>query len=431
MTLVVLDTAGRLVRFEAVPPQKDAAAATTTPDWSALFRLAALDQSTFHPVSPEWLPRGAADAREAWEGSIPGGPANVRVEAAAWHGKAIYFQIVAPWTRPGRMEENGLSRRTQVLNLFTVAAIVALLLSALFVCRANVRAGRGDWNGAIRLGTVAIVGQLVTWALNDPHVGNPLQELNRFFDSIGEALFAGGLLVVMHLAVEPAVRRYWPHGVLGWTRLLQGRFRDARVGHDVLAGIAAGAALQLLITARDPLQGMLGAHYPVAAFGNLRYFEGPRYVVGYLSSEMAFQAVFTAMACIFSIVGLKRVLKRLGLVWIAATLLLAFIIGRDLFVDARGILWINVAVALLMVGTIATLAVRMGLLATAACFFVSTAIGATPWTFDTSAWYFTPAAVAFGVVAALALFASYAARTQEPSPAMSYVLRPAERRGKS
>ena len=186
--------------------------------------------------------------------------------------------------------------------------------------------------------------------------------------------------------------------------------------------------MQFLITARDPLQGALGAHYPVAAFGNLRYFEGPRYVVGFLSSLMSFQAIFTAMAYIFSIVGLKRLLKRLWLVWIAATLLLAFIIGRDLFVDAPGILWVNVAVAFLMVGTIAMLAVRMGLLATAACFFVNTAIGSTPWTFDTSAWYFPPAALAFAVVAALALFAGYAARTTEQERAASNGLRATGRR---
>jgi hypothetical protein len=181
--------------------------------------------------------------------------------------------------------------------------------------------------------------------------------------------------------------------------------------------------VQCLLTVRDPLQWALGAHYPAASFGNMRYFEGPRYVVGFLSSVMAFQSVFNAMACIFTIVGLKRLLKRLWLVWIAATVLLAFIIGRDLFLDTAGIGWVNVAVAFLIFGTIATVAVRLGLLATAACFFVSAAIDSTTWTFNTSAWYFPAAALAFAVVAALALFAGYAARTQEPERATSCVLR--------
>jgi serine/threonine-protein kinase len=426
MTLVVLDTGGRLLHFEAVPPQKDPDAATATPDWSALFRLADLDQATFHPVAPEWVSRSAADTRQAWEGSVPGGPQKVRIEAAAWHGRPVYFQIVQPWTRPGRMEENGLSRRAQTLNAIAVSATVALLVSALLVSRANVRAGRGDWIGAIRLGAVAVAGQLVAWAFNDPHVGNPARELNRFFASVGESLFAGGLLVIMHLAVEPVVRRYWPNGVLGWTRLLQGRFRDARVGRDVLAGLAAGAGLQLLLAARDPIQWALGAQYPSISFGSTRYFEGPRYVLGFLVSVMAFQAIFSAMWCIFTIVGLKRLMQRMWLAGIIAVGILAFILARNVFVDTPGFLWVNVTVALMAVGAIATLAVRMGLLATAACFFASDAIAATPWTFDTSAWYFTPAAFAFAVLAAVAVFAGYAARTQEH--AASYVPRAARPR---
>jgi hypothetical protein len=418
MSLVVLDTSGRLVHFEAIPPQKEESAApAAAPDWATLFRLAGLDQAAFHPVAPVWLPRGTADARQAWEGPVPDGPATVRIEAAAWHGRPIYFQIVAPWTRPARMEEHPVSRGARALNAFAVLATLSLLVAALLVSRANVRAGRGDWKGAIRLGTVAVAGQLVTWAFNDPHVGDPSLEVNRFFASIGESLFSGGLLVIMHLAVEPAVRRYWPDGVLGWTRLLRGQFRDARVGRDVLAGLAAGAALQLLITARDPLQWAFGAQYPAVSFGSTRYFEGPRYVLGWLTSLMAFQAIFSSMWCIFTIVGLKRLLKRMWLVGIAATVLFVFIAGRGLFVDTSGILWINVAVALMVTGIIAALAVRMGLLATAACFFASFALSATPWTFDTGAWYFPPAALAFAILAALAIFAGYAARTDTASDA--------------
>jgi protein kinase-like protein len=412
MTIVTLDTSGRLVSFEAVPPQKDAAVgATRPPDSAALFRLAGLDQAAFHAVTPEWLPRFTSDARVAWEGPMPGGPARVRVEAAAWHGRPIYFQIVEPWTKPHRMEENVVSRSARVLNALAVIATVVLLVSALLVSRSNVRAGRGDWNGASRLGIAAVVAQLVAWAFNDPHIGNPNQEVARFFASIGESLFAGGLLFVMHLAVEPAVRRYWPDGVLGWTRLLQGRFRDARVGRDVLAGLAAGAILLLLIAARDPIQWSLGAHYPAASFGSTRYFEGTRYVLGFLSSVFAFQAVFNAMWCIFAIVGLKRLLKRMWIVGIAATLLFMFITARDLFVDAPGFAVVNVTITLIVVGIIITLAVRLGLLATAALFFASYAVSATPWTFDPGAWYFPPAALAFAVLTGIAIFAGYAART--------------------
>jgi serine/threonine protein kinase len=64
MTIVTLDPEGRLASFFAVPPQKDnrddPIAAT---DWAAVFQLASLDLSRFHGVTPQWLPRGHADAR--------------------------------------------------------------------------------------------------------------------------------------------------------------------------------------------------------------------------------------------------------------------------------------------------------------------------------------------------------------------------------
>lgn len=417
MTTVVLDRNGRLVSFDAVPPQKDASPQTANPpDWAALFRLAGLDPATFHAVAPQWLPRGPADAREAWEGSIPDGPPHVRVEAAGWRGRPTYFQIVTPWTKPLRMEENPASRGARILNAVTVLATLILLVSAFLVSRANVRAGRGDWNGAMRLGSVAVIGQLLAWAFNDPHAGAPAEELGRFFASIGESLFAGGMLFVMHLAVEPAVRRYWPHGVLGWSRLLQGRFRDARVGRDVLAGLATGAAVHLIISARHHLQWALGDPYPVASFGALRYFEGPRYVIGLLSSIIGFQAIYTAMWCIFTIVGLRRVLRSKWIVAIGAVVVFALLADREVFIDAPGVLWLNIAIALIVAAVIAALAVRMGLLATAACFVASFALGATPWTFDPSAWYFPPAALAFAMLAGLAGFAGYAARTGTVPP---------------
>ena len=58
----------------------------------------------------------------------------------------------------------------------------------------------------------------------------------------------------MYLALEPAVRRYWPDSLLGWTRLLQGQILDARVGRDVLIGVAGGATIFLLLSLQWPIQ---------------------------------------------------------------------------------------------------------------------------------------------------------------------------------
>ena len=108
------------------------------------------------------------------------------------------------------MEESAESAGVRYLNIVAEIATMGLLAAALFLAHKNVRAGRGDVRGAQRLGVLAILAQLIAWAFNDPHVGNASQIVNRFIESVGEALFGGGVLYVMHLAVEPAMRRHWP-----------------------------------------------------------------------------------------------------------------------------------------------------------------------------------------------------------------------------
>lgn len=153
-----LDTAGRLYYFEAVPPQLESTAtqqgdapqpATTQPQsrstatlsnptqparatssqpasppaspaqlaadqssahggaWAAsLLREAGLDAASLRPAAPQWIPPHPYDARAAWEGAFPeAADVPVRVEAAAFRGRPVHFEIVAPWSSPARQSE--------------------------------------------------------------------------------------------------------------------------------------------------------------------------------------------------------------------------------------------------------------------------------------------------------------------------------------
>ncbi len=311
MTMVTLDTSGQLAAFAAVPPQRDARPPAAAANWEAAFRLAGLDLARFTGVASEWQPPADADERRAWEGTFLDQPdTKIRVEAAAWRGQPIYFQIVGPWTRPGRMQEALVTATARIVNAMAIGFFLVLLGAAVLIARQNVRANRGDRRGAARLGTIAIAGQMFTWVLNDTHVADPGAEVNRLFLSLGESLFSGGLLYVMYLALEPAVRRYWPDSLLGWSRLLQGRVLDARVGRDVLVGLGGGGLMHLLILAIEPAQALAGFNDRVADVSNLRCFEGPSYALGLFASMICFQAIFNAMWCVFAIVGFKRLLTR-------------------------------------------------------------------------------------------------------------------------
>src|SRR6185295_7712614 len=80
--------------------------------------------------------------------------------------------------------------------------------------------------------------------------------------------FLGVTVWVMYLAIEPYVRRFWPDGLLGWTRLLSGRLRDPRAGRDVLIGLTLAAGTMALETAQGLLPQRWGHPAPLPPFGN-------------------------------------------------------------------------------------------------------------------------------------------------------------------
>ena len=116
MTTVVLDDAGRLMEFRGVPPLRDTAPAGP-PDaaWSQLFSAAALPFSQFRPAEPDFVPRGYADQRAAWEGPFrEGSTIRVRVDAASYRGRAVFFRVTGPWTPTERAATSSSGRNPSV-----------------------------------------------------------------------------------------------------------------------------------------------------------------------------------------------------------------------------------------------------------------------------------------------------------------------------
>src|SRR5687767_12754474 len=98
-----LDTRGRLILFNGVPPQADetGAAATKNLDWSAVFKEAGFNLADFEETESKWTPPRAFDERKAWSGVYPEQTdIKIRVEATAYRGKLVNFQIVEPWNKP-------------------------------------------------------------------------------------------------------------------------------------------------------------------------------------------------------------------------------------------------------------------------------------------------------------------------------------------
>jgi len=103
MVRIQLDSHGRLSQFDAVPPEKDTSAKSGSPDWKQLFTLAGLEMSQFKEAEPNWNSLASSDARAAWTGMWPGTSYPLRVEAASYRGKPVYFSLISEWTKPSRM----------------------------------------------------------------------------------------------------------------------------------------------------------------------------------------------------------------------------------------------------------------------------------------------------------------------------------------
>jgi hypothetical protein len=204
MTYVTFDPAGRLQTFRAIPPQLESGeSAPGDVNWAPFFAAASLSPSAFREVSPQWTPPSFADRRIAWQGSLPEHPEiPIRIEAASYRGRAVSFEIIPPWKHPERQQEVPITRAARLFTIASEVGFVALLALAASVAHRNRRLGRGDYRGARRLAVFAASADMLLWVLERSHVWNTTSELQRLFESLGQAALVGGMLGLFYLALR-------------------------------------------------------------------------------------------------------------------------------------------------------------------------------------------------------------------------------------
>jgi predicted Ser/Thr protein kinase len=399
MVAVNIEIDGRLRRFVAVPPDREISAGESKPgDWAALFTAARLDMTQFKPVTPEWTPPVAADVRAAWTGPYTGKPdLPIRVEAASFHGRPVYFQILWPWSRSARLTQQAPSTSQTIGNLarYIIGGIV--LIAAIWVALYNWRAGRGDFGGATRIGAYCASMSLIAWALGAHHVASQAEQ-----GLLSEALTNAGFTFVeywlFYLALEPWVRRYWPQTLITWSRLLAGRWRDPLVGRDLLFGtlfgilynVSLGGFYYVLMRSGSP-DFSEGA---IAQLGGFRPFS--QMIASHLGSEVGGSLI------LFLTLFLLRVLLRkqwlTALIWVAGWVLVRTLQGNP---DSR--LFLSVLYTLIY-GILVVLLLRFGFFALVVTVFVLDTIAGAFLTADFSAWYGQSSLAVVILVAAMALW---------------------------
>jgi serine/threonine-protein kinase len=385
MVRLLTDTEGNLQRLEVVPPEVEPPAPLASPfDWGLLFRAAGLNQSQFQAAEPQWTPLANWDARAAWTGTDAPTGAKLRVEAAAWRGRPVFFQIVGPWSKPDRMTDASSGDRAPVL------AVVYLALAAAGVLAwKNLRAGRSDKQGAASLALLYFASLAGGNALAAHHVVT-MAELSVFWRVVAQAAINAGVIWLFYIALEPWVRRRWPHVLIAWTRYTVKGIRDPLVGRGLLYGAAFACAWAALTLLRLRLHGPTGE--PVMA---LLYALGSLRLAGAAALFTMAGSLFGPLLMLFLLFVLRVVLRK---EW-AAAIVCALAFG---LLNSSGTAYpaADLTVNLLQAGLAVFLLLRFGLVALIVAGALSDFLLGLPRTLDFSLWY-APMGVLPLVLAAL------------------------------
>jgi serine/threonine-protein kinase len=408
MTLIAVDASGRLAELIAIPEPFDAGAPRTATNWNPLFDAAGLQMSAFKSVAPTFNPIAFVDERAAWEGKLSeNSDVLFRIEAAAYKGKPISFQIVGPWSRSGRAAPVELSVFDRIVNGISSLVMPGLIVVAVVLARKNMNLGRGDRRGALRAATIVFVASLVSWALGATHFADVNREVTRFFARTGDALFQAALMWVTYMGLEPYIRRASPDSLIGWTRLISGRWRDPHVGRDVLIGVSAGLAMTLVYAVHNFIPPLLGRPEPAPIAYDPSIFMGTGFVLSNIIGIFS-SATINSMLAVVGIVALLILLKRAWLAWLAGSVILVWVVIQGMFPAGTPLL--DLAIGFVIISIYIVVILRWGLLATIAALFTHLMLLRAPLTTDLNSWRATAGLTYTFVLAGVGLVGAWLAR---------------------
>jgi hypothetical protein len=273
--------------------------------------------------------------------------------------------------------------------------MLAIAAFAAVLAYRNLRAGRADVRGAVRLSLLTWpFGMLGFWMFAQPRFGFRGAVA---FVGIAINLFYAMLQALCYLALEPLVRRRHPEWLTSWTRLLDGRPRDPLVGRDVLLGACGGVVLSLL----GSLRGVLGVS---PENGDIQAAAVGGWTALAVVLRGVAQGCLLAFIPVLLLVLLQTVTRRERLGWLLwwplATFLTAVPTGP-----------VAIAINALCIAWFGFVLVRAGLLGAVVAMFVYIMFNAEYLTTDLGAWFAgVTIAVLLGLLAVLLWGATAATR---------------------
>jgi len=372
--LIVLDRLGQLQHLQVVPEPDDRAERRERPtNWPGILAAAGLSVNDLQSTRPLHIPPVFADERAAWQRTVQSGrTVQLPVEAAALGGRVVFFDRGDGFAS-GETSERPQSPPAQSAG-DVINAILIVLVTTLGVAFAfrNVRRRRSDRRGAFRLLAAGYLIDILTWVLLADHVPEPNYELRLVEMASSWASLRAAVLWVAYVAIEPYVRRRWPHGMVSWNRLLAGRFTDPKLAADILIGVASGCATALLFQLNQVFI------QPWVDLGPLTAMRGPRQSLGLWLADLHSSVVLAFLTLVLFVL-LRTVLRRDSLA-IAAVCLIQGAAATSAGLFPGLVLAVQYLLVLLFL-------VRFGFVAIATGIFVYTVLVSFPITANLFIWY--------------------------------------------
>jgi serine/threonine-protein kinase len=395
-----LDLVGRLIYFQAIPPEKEEhLPVPQVPDWQPLFAAAQLDAADFRSSTPVWNSLASADTRAAWDGTWPGTNRPLHVEAAALRGKFVYFQLASDWTTPTRMVAPEATGADRAREIFGTTFAILLLGGGIWLAHRNYSRGKGDRRGAWRLAGFVFILELVVF-LTKAHLKFTGETLFLLLLAASTGLFVAAFLWTLYLALEPYVRSKWPQTIVSWSRLLAGNLQDPLVGRDILYGTLMGLAWVLVYYVGYLFDIRVGER-PLLPTTEL--LEGAR---GVLSSWLGniVGAILGVLIFFFVLVFLRVMVRNQ---WLAAGIFVILFATPKILVSSHRLIDTPVWIVIYLIAAFAV--VRFGLIVLATATFTANVLLNVPYSLDFSSWYASAALCVVLSFVALAIWGFYTA----------------------
>ncbi|MEW6364196.1 MAG: serine/threonine-protein kinase [Acidobacteriota bacterium] len=399
--VVVLDPAGRLMRFSHNPGPGPESHGASAPDdvWPVFFRFAGLEIPQFRETKPKVFPPVYADTVSAWDVVRSGESPVSRVEAASVIGSPVYFEVFHSWRKVSLPPSAGLWS----VGALSKAAYDLITLTAALLAWLNLRGGRADRRGAMRIASCVFVLYIVAWLCGAHHVPVMIRELSMLARGVAWGLLMASWIWLYYLALEPYVRRYSPASLVSWSRLVMGRATDPMVARDILLGMTATWLTFVPVTIT-----LLGAQSgSVLAFErSLQPLLGTRFFVAGVADAVADAVYLGLMFLLLLLLGRSLIRYRL----VAATVFVCMVVAL-LFAWGTTLSGLSAAAGLILILLCALLwlfvLVRLGLLGIVASTFLMTLGLCVPDAMSLSAWYSFITWSSIAVYVALAGFGLY------------------------